>query len=79
MKRTAHEIVVGGELPRIGSGYRLVYAYEGRKWVHLTTLHGDGKTRLSKKAWGQIKKLRMLDDKDIQRGLRKAKRKLYTP
>ena len=77
MNRIAYEIVVGGNLPRIGSGYRLVYASEGRKWVHLTTLQGDGRTRLSKRAWSKIKKRGTLDERDIKRGLRKAKRAMY--
>jgi len=77
MNKIGYDIVVGGELPRIGSGYRLVYASEGRKWVYVTTLQGDGRTRLSKKAWSKIKKRGILDESDIKRGLRKAKKRLF--
>ena len=74
MKTTAYEIVVGNELPRIGSGYRFVYASEGRKWIHVTDLKGEGKTRLSKRQWDKIKKRDTLSQTDIKRGMRKAKR-----
>ena len=78
MKRTAYEIIVGGELPRIGSGYRLVYAATGNKWVYLTTLQGEGKTRITKNKWGKIKKRGTLPDTEITRGQRKVKTMLRT-
>ena len=74
MNKEAYEIVVSNETPRIGSGYRFVYVSEGRKWVHLTDLRGEGKTRLSKRQWNMIKKRATLDQQDINRGMRKAKR-----
>lgn len=77
MNKEAYQIVIGGELPRIGSGYRLVYASEGRKWVWVTTLAGEGKTRLAKKEWMRIKKLGTIAPKEINRGLRRAKKKLF--
>ena len=77
MIKTAYEIVIGGDLPRIGSGYRLVYASEGRKWVHITDLQGNGRTRITKKKWSGIKRLGTLAQKDIERGFGKARRMLY--
>ncbi len=77
MRAKAYEIVIGGDLPRIGSGYRFVYVSEGRKWIHITDLSGQGRTRISKRKWNMIKKRGTLAQKDIERGLRKARRMLY--
>jgi len=32
---------LGDEAPRIGSGLRIVYVKEGRKWAHMTSQSGD--------------------------------------
>ena len=71
-----HSIVVGNELPRIGSGYRLVRVQTGKKWVYVSDLDGEGRTRLSAKAWSQIKRLSEHDPAEVLKGLRKADRML---
>lgn len=77
MIKEAYEIVVANETPRIGSGYRFVYVSIGRKWVHITNLNGEGRTRMSKRKWSEIKKRGTLSQRDIERGFRKARRMLY--
>lgn len=77
MRAVAYEIVLANELPRIGSGYRYVYVSEGRKWIHITNLNGDGKTRITKRKWNTIKKRGTLAQRDIERSFRKAQRMLY--
>ena len=71
-----HSIVVGNELPRIGSGYRLVRVQTGKKWVYVSDLDGEGRTRLTQKAWSQIKRLGEHDPAEVLKGLRKADRML---
>ena len=39
-----HSIMLCDEAPRIGSGFRIVYVKEGRKWAHLVSQPGDPKT-----------------------------------
>lgn len=71
-----HFVVVTNELPRIGSGYRLVQVQTGKKWVYVSDMDGEGRTRLTQKAWSQIKQLCELDPADVLKGLRKADRML---
>jgi len=59
---TRHDIVLKDQAPRIGSGLRIIYVKEGRKWAHLVSHTGDpdirsGKTvkRLSLKQWQDMK------------------------
>tara|TARA_B100000900_G_scaffold237545_2_gene201705 strand:+ start:570 stop:824 length:255 start_codon:yes stop_codon:yes gene_type:complete len=77
MKEEAWEIVITTEAPRIGSGYRLVRAKHGRKWTYITTLWGDGRTKLSKSEWNKIKKRQKLCMKEVNKGLRRANKKLW--
>ena len=57
-----YEIVLGDEAPRIGSGLRIVYVKEGRKWAHLTSHPHDPDNRerkvtkkLTLNRWKQVK------------------------
>ena len=76
MITTIHSIVVANELPRIGSGYRIVRVQEGKKWVHVSDLDGEGRTRLTQKAWSQIKRLGEIDLDAALKSLRRADRAL---
>ena len=38
---TRYDMQLGDEAPRIGSGLRIVYVKEGRKWAHMTSHSGD--------------------------------------
>ena len=57
-----YEIMLTNEAPRIGSGFRIVYVKEGRKWAYMTSHPHDPDTRdrkvtkkLSLKRWNQLK------------------------
>ena len=57
-----YEIMLTNEAPRIGSGLRIVYVKEGRKWAYMTSHPHDPDTRdrkvtkkLSLKRWNQLK------------------------
>ena len=76
MRTEVYEIVVANELPRIGSGYRLVRVQTGKKWVYVSDLDSEGRTRLTQKAWSQIKRVSEHDPADVLKGLRKADRML---
>lgn len=76
MITTIHSIVVANELPRIGSGYRIVRVQEGKKWIHVSGLDGEGRTRLTQKAWVQIKRLGEIDLDAALKSLRRADRAL---
>ena len=76
MKVTYQQIVVTNEVPRIGSGYRIVKAQHGTKWVHVSDTEGEGRTKLSMKAWSMIKKGDHIDPSDLLKSLRKADRML---
>ena len=59
---TRYDIQLGDEAPRIGSGLRIVYVKEGRKWAHMTSHSGDPtcmegrvRKRFSLKRWFQMK------------------------
>ena len=59
---TRYDIQLGDEAPRIGSGLRIVYVKEGRKWAHMTGHSGDPtcmegrvRKRFSLKRWFQMK------------------------
>lgn len=76
MNTQIHSIVVANELPRIGSGYRVVRVQTGTKWVYVSDLDGEGRTRLTQKAWSTIKRLGEHDPADVLKSLRKADRLL---
>ena len=73
---TYQQIVVTNEVPRIGSGYRIVKAQHGKKWVHVSDIEGEGRTKLSQKSWSMIKKGEVIDPNVILKSLRKADRML---
>lgn len=50
---TLVKVYLYDELPRIGSGYRFVFAKEGRKWVHIKGYNNvNGKLPL--KRWKEL-------------------------
>jgi hypothetical protein len=55
-----HDVMLYDEAPKIGSGFRVVYVKEGRKWAHLTSQPGDPKTsdkvktKLRMQTWKKI-------------------------
>tara|TARA_Y100000401_G_scaffold117116_2_gene124745 strand:- start:2101 stop:2412 length:312 start_codon:yes stop_codon:yes gene_type:complete len=69
-------VVVTNELPRIGSGYRLVKVQQGTKWVHVSDINGENKSKLSLKAWGLIKKGELVEPEALLKSLRKVDRML---
>ena len=69
-------VVVTNELPRIGSGYRLVKAQIGSKWVHISDLDGENRTKLGMKSWSAIKKGEVVDSELVLKSLRKADRSI---
>lgn len=77
MRTEVYEIVVANELPRIGSGYRLVVAEFGVKWVYVRGLQGEtGKHKLPVKTWNQIKKKKQMDPESVLQRLRAMDRVL---
>jgi|TARA_R100000315_G_C5200926_1_gene118141 hypothetical protein len=52
---TRYDILLKDEAPRIGSGLRIVYVKEGRKWAYMTSHPGDPHKREGK----VVKKLRL--------------------
>jgi len=59
---TRYDIKLANEAPRIGSGLRIVYVKEGRKWAHMTSHAGDPdinerkvRRRLTLKRWLDLK------------------------
>lgn len=55
MTATKLQVYFEDEAPRIGAGWRLVYAKIGRKWVRLVE-HGSGhRTKLSRKTFNTLK------------------------
>jgi hypothetical protein len=60
MVEKLYEVKLMDQLPRIGSGTRIVRATEGRKWVKVTdnNPHEElrGKHRIAKKTWDKITK-----------------------
>jgi len=45
---TKYAIVLKNEAPRIGSGLRVVYVKEGRKWAYMVSHQGDPNERAGK-------------------------------
>lgn len=57
-----YEMVLTDELPRFGSGYRVFFVKEGRKWAHFVRHVGNPdnttkriRARMSMKKWNQLK------------------------
>ena len=76
MQTIYQEVIVTNELPRIGSGYRLVKVQIGSKWVHISNLDGENRTKVGMKTWSSIKKGNTIEPEVILKGLRKADRAL---
>ena len=81
-----YEIVLGNEAPRIGSGFRIIYVKEGRKWAHLTSHPHDPDNRerkvtkkLTLNKWNQLKASheRYLKRNDPDEVARKLSRRRY--
>jgi len=88
---TRYDITLGDEAPRIGSGLRIVYVKEGRKWATMTSHTGDPDKKEGKvikkfklKIWYGIKaaherRLKRNDPDEVaKRQSRRRYRKIYT-
>jgi len=59
---TKYNIMLGHHFPRIGSGNRIIYVSEKRKWVYIVSHTGDPyttqpiRTKILKSKWNEIKK-----------------------
>jgi hypothetical protein len=59
---TKYNIILGHGFPRIGSGNRIIYVSEKRKWVHIVSHSGNPyttqpiRTKILKSKWNDIKK-----------------------
>ena len=49
-----YHLHLADELPRIGSGHRLVYANVGRKWVRVRARNGEGRCRVLRSLWNVL-------------------------
>tara|TARA_A100001391_G_C4975792_1_gene253928 strand:+ start:242 stop:496 length:255 start_codon:yes stop_codon:yes gene_type:complete len=76
MQTIYQEVIVTNELPRIGSGYRLVKVQIGNKWVYISDLDGENRTKVGMKTWSAIKKGNTIEPEVILKSLRKADRAL---
>lgn len=86
-----YAVMFKDEAPRLGSGLRMVYVKEARKWVHLTGHSGDpsdvsGRTRVRMRMmkWNELKSTneqyfkRNNPDEAAKRLSRRRYRKIYT-
>jgi len=61
LKEVTYQVHLWDELPRIGSGFRLVVVKEGRKWVYVRSYSPveypkyQKKQKIHKKIWEKIK------------------------
>jgi hypothetical protein len=76
MQTIYQEVIVTNELPRIGSGYRLVKVQIGSKWVHVSDLDGENRTKVGMKSWSAMKKGNTVEPEIVLKSLRKADRAL---
>jgi hypothetical protein len=79
---TRYDIQLGDEAPRIGSGLRIVYVKEGRKWAHMTSHSGDPddsagrvRKRLSLKRWLDMKVRHEKRQARYERAVKKIRKK----
>jgi len=77
-----YDIQLGDEAPRIGSGLRIVYVKEGRKWAHMTSHSGDPadnagrvRKRLSLKRWFDMKARHEKRQARHERAVKKIRKK----
>jgi len=64
-----HNIMLYDEAPRIGSGFRIVYVKEGRKWAHIVSQTGDPHTSDKIKVRMPLKIWKSILDRSRKRGL----------
>ena len=78
MITSLHTIRVANELPRIGSGDRMVSVQVGRKWVYVTEVHWKpefaAKQRIAKSVWDKIRVVDTWDPEVVRKGLKRARR-----
>ena len=78
MITSIHTIRVANELPRIGSGDRMVSVQVGRKWAHVTEVHWKpecaAKQRIPKSVWDTIRIVQDWDPAVVAKGLKRARR-----
>jgi len=79
---TRYDIQLGDEAPRIGSGLRIVYVKEGRKWAHITSHSGDPadsagrvRKRLPLKRWLDMKARHERRQARYERAVKKIRKK----
>jgi len=77
-----YDIQLGDEAPRIGSGLRIVYVKEGRKWAYMTCHSGDPdmnerkiRKRFTLKRWLDIKTAHEKYLARQERGMKKIRKK----
>ena len=78
MITSIHTICVANELPRIGSGYRMVSVQVGRKWVHVTEVHWRpefaSRQRIPVSVWQRIRIVQDWDADIVRKGIKRARR-----
>ena len=55
------DIYLEDEIPRIGSGYRLLWFKKSRKWTHFSDMHGTSGRMLSKN-FGRRKRINIMKE-----------------
>lgn len=78
MKTSIHTVRVANELPRIGSGDRMVSVQVGRKWVHVTEVHWRpefaSRQRIPVSVWQRIQIVQDWDAEIVRKGIKRARR-----
>jgi len=81
---TRYLLKLGDEAPRIGSGFRIVYVKEGRKWAYMTSHVGDPDDKSNKirkkftmKQWLAIKASHERFMAKHEQALKKIRKKAY--
>mgnify|MGYP005997471089 CR=1 FL=1 len=78
MKTSIHTVRVANELPRIGSGDRMVSVQVGRKWVHVTEVHWRpefaSRQRIPVSVWQRIRIVQDWDADIVRKGIKRARR-----
>ena len=64
-----HAIFLYDEAPRIGSGLRIVYVKEGRKWAHLVSQSGDPATSDKIRSKLRLQTWKKILDRSKKRGV----------
>ena len=78
MKTSIHTVRVANELPRIGSGDRMVSVQVGRKWAHVTEVHWRpefaSRQRIPVSVWKRIQIVQDWDAEIVRKGIKRARR-----